>query len=234
MALTRSASQFLTDMRQRTDNEGVSATDRFPDSECLNYLNRAISEFYRIMVETRSGGYKIATIDFNTTGGVSLYPLQANFYRLLNVMITIDSRKQWLVPMNENERADLSDTGIGWAGRPLRYTLRGDNIEFLPVPTSSYPVEIDYVPDPPTLLISDSFDCVNADGMNFIIDTASKYMAEKDENWELSQVLSASIARLEAALRQSIPNRDQNMPPRIQDVRFLPRGGSRGLRGRWN
>ena len=92
-----------------------------------------------------------------------------------------------------------------------------------------------FVPDPPTLVAGNSFDCVNSDGTNFIIDSASKFMAEKDENWELAATLATEIAGLQAALMSSLPNRDQNFPPRIQDVRRLPRGGSRGLGvGRWN
>lgn len=235
MALVHSVTQFLADIRQRSDNEGVSATDRFPDAEILGYINRSVSAFWRIMVESRSGNYQVATVNFNTVNGISVYSLQANFYRLLNVNITVDTRKQWMVPFDENERAALSDVNVGWSGRPFRYSLVGGNIEVLPSPTGSYAVEVRYVPDPPTLTLGSSFDCVNADGMNFIIDTAAKYMADKDGDAELSAILAQSAGKLEAQLMQSIPNRDQNFPPRIQDVRFLARGGVRGFRniGRW-
>ncbi len=232
MALTHTVAQFLADMRQRTDNESTSALDRFPDLECIGYLNRAVSQFHRVMVESRGGNYKVSTATVSTVSGTSVYALDATFYRLLNVNATIDGHKQWLVPFDENERATLSDTNVGWSGRPFRYSLVGSNIEFLPTPTSVYTVEVRFVPDPPTLVAGNSYDCVNGDGLNFIVDTASKYMSDKDENFELSMSLQASAAALKEALTGSLPNRDQNFPPRIQNVRTLPRGGARGV-GRW-
>lgn len=219
-------------MRKRTDNESVSALDRFPDAECLGYLNRAVQTFHRIMVESRAGNFKVSTATVATVSGTSVYALDATFYRLLNVNATIDGRKQWLVPFDENERAALSDTSVGWSGRPFRYSLVGSNIEFLPTPTAVYSIEVRYVPDPVVLVSGNSYDCVNSDGMNFIIDQASKYMADKDEAWELSAALASELTSLQMALQSSLPNRDQNFPPRIQDVQGLPRGGSRGLRGR--
>ncbi len=235
MALSHSVTNFLAEMRQRTDNEGTTALERFPDSECLGYLNRAVATFWRMMVESRAGGYAIGTAPLTTTAGTSLYALNATFYRLLGVYATINSVKQWIVPMDANERAALSDTNAGWTGEPFRYELVGGNIEFLPTPSAEYDIEVRYVPNPPTLIAGQSFDCVNGDGVNFIVDTACVYMAEKDENFELSASLKASAAALKEALTASLPNRDQNYPPRIQDVRGLSRGGSRGFRiGRWS
>ncbi len=227
MALNVTVTDFLLAMRRRTDNEGTSATDRFSDLECISYLNRAVASFWRFQVESRGGNYEVSTTTIPTVAGVSLYALSATFYRLLNVNVTIDSRKEWVLPFDENERATLSDSSLGWSGRPIRYSLVGDNIEFLPTPTAVYSVEVRYVPDPPTLAAGGSFNCVNGDGRNYIIDSASVFMAEKDENYELSNALKASVAELKAALVSSLPNRDQNFPPRIQDVSTLPRGGMR-------
>ncbi len=235
MALTYTVAQFLDGMRQRTDNTGTSAEDRFDDTECIGYLNRAVWSFYRVLVETRAGSYKVGTATVSTSPGVSVYALDATFYRLLDVEATIDNRKQWLVPFDSNERAALSDTNVGWSGKPFRYSLQGSNIEFLPTPTAVYSIEVRFVPDPPTLVAGNSFDCINGDGVNFIIDSAAIYMAEKDENFDLARSLQASVAKLEQALAMSLPNRDQNFPPRIQNVRNLARGGPNGLRnvGRW-
>ncbi len=234
MALTYTVAQFLSDIRRRTDNEGTSALDRFDDPEVITYLNRAVWAFWRIMVESRAGNFKVSTTTVSTINGTSVYDLDASFYRLLNVNATIDQRKQWLVPFDENERAALSDTSVGWSGKPFRYSLVGSTIEFLPTPTAVYTIEVRFVPDPPTLIAGNSFDCVNADGLDFIVDTAAKLMADKDENWELSRSLQVSAEALKEALMSSLPNRDQNFPPRIQDVRNLSRVGSRGLRvGRW-
>ncbi len=234
MSLTYTVDQFLDGMRKRTDNESTSALDRFPDAECIGYLNRAVWAYHRLMVESRAGNYKVSTVNVSTVAGTSIYPLEATFYRLLNVNATIDGHKDWLLPFDENERATLSDANVGWSGRPFRYSLVGSNIEFLPTPTAVYVVEVRFVPDPPTLVAGGSFDCINGDGVNFIIDTASKFLSDKDEDFELSATLGASIAELRTALMSSLPNRDQNFPPRIQNVRFLPRGGARGAiwRGR--
>lgn len=237
MALTYPVSAFLDAIRKRTDNEGASALDRFDNDEVLGYLNRAVWAFWRIMVESRGGNFQVGTTTVSTESGRSIYPLAATFYRLLNVNATIDGRSQWLVPFDENERAMLSDPSVGWSGRPFRYALVGSNIEFLPAPNGVFSVEVRFVPDPPTLTELNSFDCVNADGMNFIIDAAAKLMAEKDENFDLATAIGMEMAELKASLQTSLPNRDQNFPPRIQDVSHA-RGGAGGLRmrrrgGRW-
>ncbi len=231
MALPYTVAQFLDAARKRTDNEGISASDRFPDLEWITYLNRAVWRFWRIMVESRAGNWHVSTTNVSTIPGSSIYALDARFYRLLNVNATIDNRKQWIVPFDENERAALSDANVGWSGRPFRYSLVEDNIEFLPTPTAVYTIELRFVPDPPTLIAGGSFDCANGDGVNYIIDEMSLLAAEKDENFELANTLRGSIAQLKAALETSLPNRDQNFPPRIQNVQSA-RGGPGGLRSR--
>ncbi len=225
MALNHSVAQFLADCRQRTDNEGASALDRFPDLELIGYLNRAVWAFWRIMVESRAGNFKVSTTTVTTSSGTSLYALSASFYRLLQVNASVDGRKEWLTSFDENERAVLSDSSAGWEGKPFRYSLVGSNIEFLPTPKAAYDIEVRFVPDPPTLVAGNSFDCVSGDGVNFIVDSMSKFVSDKDENFELSATLAASISELRTALMASLPNRDQNFPPRIQDVR-----GMRNLR----
>ncbi len=235
MALTRSVNDLVDDMRKRTDNEGTSALDRFPTPECVTYLNRAVWSFWRIMTETSAGNWKVSSTTLTTTAGTSIYSLDASFYRLLNVNATINSRKQWLVPMDRNERAALSDTNVGWSGQPFRYELVGSNIEFLPVPSAAYTIEVRFVPDPPTLSSGQSIDCVNGDGVNFLIDSACIFMAEKDENMELAASLRNSVNNLQQSLAASFQSRDQAYPSRIQDVRGLARGGNlRNVRwGRW-
>ncbi len=227
MALTRSVAQFLTDARQRSDNEGTSALDRFPDLECILYLNRAVWAFHRVMVESRGGNYKVSTVN-----GTSVYALDAAFYRLLNVNATLNGHKFWLDSFDENERAQLSDANNGWSGQPFKYSLVGSNIEFLPTPSAVYTIEVRFVPDPPTLVAGNSYDAVNGDGVNFIVDTMAGFMALKDENLELHDRLKASVASLKEALEMSLPNRDQNSPPRIQNVRPMSRFGSRRVWGR--
>ncbi len=230
MALSHTVAQFLDDMRKRTDNEGTSALDRFDDLECIKYLNRAKDAFYRVQVETRGGNYKVGYTTVTTAAGTSVYNLPATFYRLLGVILTIDGRKEDLTAFNENERAVLSDSSVGWEGKPFRYSIVDSNIEFLPTPTSAYSVQVRFVPDPPTLAAGGSMDCVSGDGVNFIIDQASVYMAEKDENWELAASLKQYVAELRTALMGSLPNRDQNSPPRIQDVTGRTSRGIRRLR----
>ncbi len=225
MALTRTVAQFLEDCRNRTDNQGASAIDRHPDVDLIGYLNRAVWSFWRIMVETRGGNFKVSSETVSTVAGDSLYPLNATFYRLLDVNATVDGRKEWLTSFSDNERAVLSDSNAGWEGKPFRFSLVGSNLELLPTPSAAYDVEVRFVPDPPTLDVGDSFDCVNGDGVNFLVDSMSKYVADKDEAYELSGTLSTSIAELRSALMASLPNRDQSGPPRIIDVR-----GGRNLR----
>ncbi len=232
MALSRTVAQFLTDMRQRSDNEGTSALDRFPDPECILYLNRAVWAFHRIVVESRGGNYKVSAVSVPTVSGTSVYALDAAFYRLLNVNATLNGHKIWLDSFDENERAQLSDANNGWSGQPFKYSLVGSNIELLPTPTAVYTIEVRFVPDPPTLVAGNSYDAVNGDGVNFIVDTAAGFMASKDENWELYNSLKSSAATCKEALEMSLPNRDQNTPPRIQNVRPMSRFGSRRVWGR--
>lgn len=219
MALTITVAALDAAIRARTDNEGTSALDRFSTAEVLTYINRAVQTFWRVMVESRAGNFKVSTTTVPTVSGTSVYALDATFYRLLNVNVTANGRKTWITPFDENERAALSDTNAGWIGVPFHYSLVGSNIEFLPTPGGVYSVEVRFVPDPPTLVAGNSFDCVNSDAMNFIIDTAAKFLADKDENWELSAMLKASTTELQQALIMSLPSRDQNFPPRIQDIR---------------
>ena len=200
--------------RQRADMEN---SDFITEAELTAYVNSSIAELHDLLISAYDSDYYISSTTFNTTAGTDSYALPANFYKLRGVDITINSTIQNLQPFNFNERN--VNQGLGWAipGAAIpRYRIVGGNLVFAPVPDSTTPVKLWYIPVATKLVNdSDTLADLNQFAEYVIIDAAIKMKVKEESDISELAALKQAMGQRIVAMAQ---NRDSGQGDSVSDV----------------
>lgn len=222
MARTRSLSNLLSDVRKRADIERM--TDRHPDSDLTRYINESIQALREIV--SRAGHEYYLT---STTGTVSseTIALPSDFVRMHALFITVSGYEYQLEPYEQREDPFYRDDPITpWnPGYPASFRVYGSSIHVLPVPTTSYPYRLLYVPTWTDLSGgTDEFDGVAGWEDWVVLDVCCRCILPRDEDPNGSYgMLSAERARVEQRILDTAPKRQRVAPGRRMDVRGMRR-----------
>jgi hypothetical protein len=214
--------------RQRADQEYVTGTPEaskfVTDAELSGYINRSIGELYDLIISCYGNDYYIDAHTFNLVGNQQAYALPTAFYQMVGVDLVInDNNKLTLKPFMFQERNDYQNfPANAWQGINYRYHLRGDNIVFQPMPTTTNQITIWYIPLA-TLLVNDNDVMKGFNGWEeyVIIDAAIKMQLKQEGSVE---ELYRSKQDMIARIKQMADNRDSGFPQRVQDVEYRDNG----------
>lgn len=225
MARTVSLVQLRTRVRQRADIE--NARDRFTDNELTDSLNESLSELYDLLVASYGQEYYRTSATISVVSQTNDYELPDDFYRVLSVDINLGGSQVLSArPYMEYERNRYKYIPAWTYGYPLYYRLHGSNgtypngsLSFLPAPTGSYTVTLNYVPTLAKLNEdTDTFDGINGWEEYAVLDAAIKCFQKEESDPSL-------LLAQKEALRQRImgmaPSRDANGPEKVNDVEAL-------------
>lgn len=218
-----------------------------------NFINLAADELYDLITTTFDDYNMYEPVYFSTNGSSSSYPLPngvdtfqnasgANIipppiYKLSGVDLGLNSspnafvtvQKYNFIDRNRYVFPNTASTIYGVFG--LQYRFLGNNIRFIPQPSSSQPIGIWYIPRRSQLL-QDNDVCDGFGGWNqYIIVRAAKYVLDKEES-DTSK-LDEELIFLKKRIEDSAPNRDQGQPDTISDSRMASGYGPDGGGG-WN
>jgi len=231
VARTRSGQDLINDAQRRADVE--SATDRHPRADILRYINQGCAEVYDLIVQARGKTYFRATPQQITlTGGTTTrYQLDPSFYRLISARVKEPSGYR-LLPFTVEDEPWLRETNNTLA-TPTHYEIQPGYIELLPQHGGGRVVVVDYIPVFTDLSDSTGSTFDGIDGWEeYAVLFAAKNIADKDENWELSQAVDAEMTRMRGRIQSLAGHRDNYRAERVKDVRGDVPLGMYG-RGRW-
>lgn len=225
MALTKERSEIRDNVRKFANVEGVTALLRHPNTDLDDYINRALGSLHRRLTVAIPDQRILASTTITTEADVSTYALPAGFDFLISVDITISGHRTWLVSYEMHERAMLASPDTNFTGMPFCYRLRGDNIEYLPMPAGEYDSLLWYTPSA-TQLTSDAqtYDTISRLD-DYLIAYAARLVAIKDKNWDLRDACKEVLLELESEIDVIARSRDRNAPNRIVDVYQANRWG---------
>lgn len=141
--------------RSRRGSDMVNSTF-VGDAELIDIINAAVPELHDLLAAAYGEDYFHKTAIGTFTVNLALYPLPADFFKLLGVDIESNAGSDNWVPANrfgERKRTmgEGSTTGIaGGAG----YRLRGQNVMFAPPPGSAVRYRLQYTPQAPVLIMA--------------------------------------------------------------------------------
>lgn len=212
MARTRTLSDLIADVRQRTNQENSTFVT---DAEVTEYLNQEIAELYGRIVQAQGQEHYRASSTIPVVSGTALYALPADFWQLQALEATLGGITGRLRPFMQVEHARLQNAQpFAWYS-PIRYRLQANNIEILPA-TQTFTATLFYTPAPPRLVNSgdllDGFAGYEAAAIYGACATVLQ-KEESDASFYIGQ-RERIYRHIDAVAAQ----RDANEPERIVDV----------------
>ena len=215
-------------VRRAVDSEG--ATSRFSDAELNDYINESLAELYELIRSAFGQDYYRKVYSFTTGGNSATYNLPSDFLALISVDVPLGGNLVLTArPFMENERNKFKFFPFGaWTmHQPIYYRLTGatdgtgataQTISFIPTPTGTYTVNVNYVPVPPVLSADgDTFDGVAGWEEYAVADAAIK-CALKNQQFDLMQALEGRKAQIMARIEKMAAEHDGGAPERVHDV----------------
>lgn len=218
--------------------------------EWNSYINQAMYELYDLLVTVYEDYYLATPVQFTTDGNTYLYPLPNGsntfvnsltgqsftpqaFYKLSGVDLAIQTANNAWVTINKFNFQDRNkyvypNTASSIYGVfNLQYRVLGNNIEFIPTPSSSQVIRLWYIPRLTELLQDTDTTSVSISGwIEYVIVRAAKYALDKEES--PTDHLDQQIVFLKTRIEESAANRDAGQPDRISETRMGPWGSGWG------
>lgn len=166
MASAVPLTSLIQSVRRRANIENQSAF--ITDAEITEYLNAGLASLYDMLVQAGGQPWFRNSYTITTTGNTSSYALPPDFYVMQSVDCLLGNISSGGIPTitarpyMEFER-NRYKYYPGWLfGTPIYYRLQGQQITFIPAPSGSFSVILNYYPTFVKLTNGDdSFDGVN-------------------------------------------------------------------------
>lgn len=213
-----SLSEMRARVRQRADQVG---TQTVTDPELDNLINVAKRKLDDLLARSLGEDYNATSVTFVTTAGTENYSLSAltsgTYYKLLALSQMSSNGFADCKPYGWRERNSIRATNSNLTvGQTYRYKITGTDLSLLPIPTAATRMEIVWVKSATALsLTTDTFDDVNGWSEYAVLDAA---IAIRDKLEEDASILINALAKEEARIIASAPNRDAGEPQTVQDV----------------
>ena len=216
---TTTLAQLITRVRQRADMVGSAFVS---DAEIVDYINVAMAEIHDLLVD-KYEDYYVSTTTYTLPGG-NPGTLPATFYKALGVDFDSGGVSYRLKRYSFHERNMYNSPGAVAARiADTRYAIQGNQIKFIPDPTTSGTVTLHYVPEAQRFssgstsatIVSLAPAMANGYEEYVVVDAAIKCLLKEESDVQPHMVYKEQLRkRLEAAAG----NRDAGESYKISDV----------------
>lgn len=236
---TPTAEMSLGEIRQRAQQRADRVNSQFVTmTEWNEIINQSMFELYDILVTAYEDQFLAPPIQFAIVGNQPTYPLPngmnynnaAPFYKLSGVDLSLNTSQNAFVTVNRFNFIDRNNyiypnsNSTIYGVFNLQYRLMGDNIQFIPTPTSGQTIQIWYIPRLKQLLADNDLTTIGVSGwLEYVIIRSAISALIKEESD--TSALMAALADLRHRIESSVQNRDIGMPDTISNVR---QGGNWG------
>lgn len=212
----------VASMLERIRDEADIENDPFfTDGALVTRIAQAYKYLYNLLVSRFEGQYFNESAQIVTTTNVDEYDLPDDFYKLVGVDELRGNNPRdamTLRPRDWNSRNRLNSAVLRTQFSAYRYLLRAGKIRFLPVPDGATTFTLWYVPAPPVLTESDSFDGI-AGFEDYIVQDVCCYVRKKQD-------LDDSLFQRDKAVAEKMvldmaAERDAGFPQTVTDVNAL-------------
>ena len=216
---TTTLAQLITRVSQRADMVGSAFVS---DAEIVDYINVAMAEIHDLLVD-KYEDYYVSTTTYTLPGG-NPGTLPATFYKALGVDFDSGGVSYRLKRYSFQERNMYNSPGAVAARiADTRYAIQGNQIKFIPDPTTSGTVTLHYVPEAQRFssgstsatIVSLAPAIANGYEEYVVVDAAIKCLLKEESDVQPHMVYKEQLRkRLEAAAG----NRDAGESYKISDV----------------
>jgi hypothetical protein len=201
-------------------------------SEWNVYINQSMFELYDLLVTAYGEEYFANEVTFTTSANQPTYALPNGinydgapaFYKLLGVDLGISNANNAYVTVGRYNLIDRNkflypnSASTIYGVFNLQYRLNGNNIKFIPTPSSGQPIRLLYIPRMTMLLRDTDTTTTGISGWwEFIaVDAAIKALMKEESDVSMLALQKAELIR---RINASAPNRDAGAPNTISDTR---------------
>lgn len=215
MARSRTLTNLLLDVRQRTNQENSTFVT---DSELTEYLNQELAELWTRLVMAQGQPHYRSTATIPVAAGTATYTIATyapDFWALQEMTATRNGVVAPMVPFMPIEHAGLTSTSLYASFHPVRYRIQGSLIEFRPA-TEGFTATMYYTPFQPRLTVgTDTFDGFNGFEMCAVAGVCATVLAKEDSD---PSFYVGQKERFYAVTERAAAHRDMSNPERVQDV----------------
>lgn len=222
----------LGELRLRSQQAADRENSQFLTLSEWNFnINQSAREFYDLLITAYEDYFVAPRVLFATNGSSNQFALPngqnynaaAPLYKLYGVDCGLDnSNNAWIslkkfqfIERNRYVFPQINSTFLGVFN--LQYRMLGDNIEFIPTPSSNQYIGLWYFPRIPTMLAdTDVLDGFGGWTEYVIIDAAIKALRKEESDTTL---LNVQKLMLKKRIEETAQNRDAGQPDCISDTR---------------
>lgn len=215
---TRSLLNLRNDVIDRANIESATGVSNamFSTAMLNEYINQSAARLYNKLVKARGQEYFVASAPLATSNGVDTYAIDATFFELLGIDVTIGGETYACVPFTFLERNKYKTVGTWSAEYPIFYRLQGQNVKFIPTPTGVFQCMVWFVPVSPRMVgDGDTIDGINGWEEWVVCDVASKIL--RKQGLDASDHIGAR-EDLNQEIEAMAHARDAGNPERVTDV----------------
>ena len=240
-------SQIRLAAQQRADRVNSQFVS---NSEWRGYINQSMFELYDLLTTTYEDYFLATPIQFVSDGQKYLYPLPnvsntfynalatplvtftpPPFYKMRGVDLALTNSPNGYVNIqrfnftDRNKFVYPNTASTIYGVFNMQYRVMGNNIEFVPTPTSGQSIRLWYIPRLTELLLDTDTTNIGISGwIEYVIVKAAYYALTKEESPTESLVMQ--LGALQKRIEESAANRDAGSPDTIADSRQSGMDGS--------
>jgi len=238
---TPTSEMSLGELRLKAKQRADLVNSQFiTDPEWNSYINQSMFELYDILVETYDDYYLAPASRFVTISGQTNYPLPDGnltftaqdgttftpppFYKLLGVDLAINNANNASVTVNKFNFIDRNDyiypntASTIYGVFNLKYRVMGNNLQFIPTPSSNQQVTIWFIPRLIQLLQDTDITTIGISGwLEYVIIRAAILALTKEESDSTS--LQGQLLDVRKRIEAAAQNRDAGQPDTISSIR---------------
>lgn len=208
-------------------------------TEWNSYINQSMFELYDLLVTLHEDYFIAPPVLFITTGASS-YKLpngsnsfldQSNqtvvprpFFKLIGVDKSLNNSSNAYVTVQKFNFVDRNKYSVAGgmttsnSTMEIQYRMMGNNLEFIPTPTSGQTIKIWYIPRLIELLQeTDTTDIGISGWLEYVIVRAAYFALTKEESDTTALVMQ--LGALQKRIEESAANRDAGMPDTVSNTR---------------
>lgn len=192
------------------------------NQEWTSMISESRKELYDILIQAFGDDYYIATpYTYTTDGGSTLYPLPADFYKLMGVEVALNPSdpNSWVTLKKfefiQRNLWNYPNAYTFYGITNLRYRLNGTNLMIVPIASANQTLRIWYGPRPSQLInTTDIVDCVSGWEEYIIADCCIKAMAKEESSTQVFEVQKQALLK---RITEAANNRDVGEPETVSD-----------------
>jgi len=216
---TTTLAQLITRVRQRADMVGSAFVS---DAEIIDYVNVGMAEIHDLLVD-KYEDYYVSTTTYTLPGG-NPGTLPATFYKALGVDLDAGGVSYRMRRYTFQERNMYNSPSVAAARiADTRYSIQGNQIKFIPSPTTSGTATLHYVPEAQRFssgstsatIVSLAPAIANGYEEYVVVDAAIKCLMKEESDIQTHMIYKEQLRK---RLESAAGNRDAGEHSRISDV----------------